>query len=205
MKQEELERRITESARDYNEPPEPPREEMWAAIRPALPRGQRPRRPVRRLPAWTPWAVGLAAMMVAGFGLGRVTGPTAAGPGPMASTEGESAESGPSLSVRMAAADHLGEAEALLTLFRSTGRSEDRAVTARWARDLLITTRVMIDSRAGSDPALAQLLADLELVLVQIASATADRESRELIEDGIEERQLLVKLRSATPAAGMSL
>lgn len=219
MKQDELERRMLEAAREYHEPPEPPREEMWAAIREALPEPHGRARPlrlwpetrrraarlVRRLPGWGPWAVGLAAaMMVVGFGLGRTVGPA---PVERVSSAppGAAAEAGASLPVRMAAADHLGEAEALLTLFRSTDHDEDRAATARWARELLATTRLMIDSRAGEDPELAQLLGDLELVLVQIASAASGPGGPELIEDGMQDRQLLAKLRSATPPVDLSL
>jgi hypothetical protein len=38
-----------------------------------------------------------------------------------------------------------------------------------WARDLLTTTRLLLDSPAGADPARRELLETLELVLVQIA------------------------------------
>lgn len=219
MKQDELERRMVEAARDYNEPPEPPREAMWSTIRDALPetRGRshpfrlrpearkRARRLIRRLPGWGPWAVGLAAAtMAVGFGLGRSMGPAPVERVASAPSAGV-ADARPSLTVRMAAADHLGEAETLLTLFRSTDRADDRAATARWAQELLATTRLMIDSRAGEDPELAQLLADLELVLVQIASADPGAENQELIEDGMQDRQLLAKLRSAAPPVDLSL
>jgi hypothetical protein len=146
--------------------------------------------------------VGLAAAatLAIGFGLGRITEPGPATP-PVASVVPEKAPppgpSGASLPARMAAADHLGEAEAMLTLFRSTDRADDREATARWARDLLGTTRMMMDSRVGEDPEMADLLGDLELVLVQIANAAADPEDDELIEEGIQERQLMTKLRSA--------
>ncbi len=224
MKHDEDLDRILDMARDYNEPPPPPKEEMWAAIRDALPqagsragdgpsRGPSVRDPngsgatVRRLHRWTPWALGLAAAatLAVGFGLGRITGPVqpVEGPGPVAEARG--VEERPSLAVRLAAADHLGEAEAMLTLFRSTDRSEDRTATARWARDLLATTRMMMDSRVARDPEMAELLADLELVLVQIASAALDTNGRELIEEGIRERQLMTKLRSAASPVDTAL
>jgi hypothetical protein len=207
MKQQELERML-EAARDYNEPPEPPREEMWAAIRAGLDeRAARPaddlearrRRNVSR--AWLrrsgPWALGLAAAaaLVVAFGLGRLTG---GAPASDPATAGTVASDETSLPARLAAADHLGEAEAMLTLYRSSDRAEDRAATARWARELLSTTRLLIDSRVGGDPELATLLGDLELVLVQIASESAvSGDEQEMIEEGIERRQLLTKLRTA--------
>lgn len=219
MTQDERERRMIEAARSYNEPPEPPREEIWAAVRESL-SGSTPdvgpgidlaaRRRERgarsRAPRWAPWVTGLAAATLAvGFGLGRLTGPTpVADRTPVATAP---AATGASLSVRLAAADHLGEAEALLTLFRNGSGEEDRQATARWARDLLSTTRLMLDSRAGQDPEMAQLLADLELILVQITSAASgsDPAEHELIEDGIVEQQLMDKLRTASLPQGASM
>jgi hypothetical protein len=209
MSHDELERLI-DASREYNQPPEPPREEMWAVIRDGLPIGDPldldSRRAVRRrrrqLRRWTPWAVGLAAAatLAVGFGLGRLTRE----PGPAPASETAATEAGPSLPVRLAAADHLGEAEAMLTMYRAADRSDDRMATATWARDLLSTTRMLIDSRVGEDPELAQLLSDLELVLVQIASTSAgDEREQEMIEDGMEQLQLMAKLRAAAaPVTG---
>jgi hypothetical protein len=212
MKPEELERMI-QAARDYNEPPEPPREEMWAAIREALPQGRtddlsaRRRARSERLRVWTPWAVGLAAAatLAVGFGLGRLTqspepatGPAA---GPVAAANGK----GPSTPVRLAAAEHMSDAAALLTFFRSAGQStEDRAATEAWAKDLLSTTRMLLDSRVADDPEMASLLEDLELVLVQIANAGGDQDD-DLIEEGIRQQQLMAKLHSAAAPADIAL
>lgn len=211
MTQDEIERLIREGAPEYHAPPEPPRDAMWAAIRSSLPRHEPGRQvggpPLAAAPRWAgrsglgrwaPWAIGLAAaaVLAVGFGLGRVSRDRAAQPADRAVAT-PSADA-PSLPVRLAAASHMGEAEALLTMFRSSDRSEDRLATARWARDLLGTTRLLLDSRAGSDPELARLLSDLEVVLVQIASTDAgDATEQQLIEHGIEQRQLMVKLRAA--------
>lgn len=206
---DEFDRFIEKHAPEYNRPPEPPREEMWAVIRERLPardrrealdldarRMLRERR--RRLRQWTPWAIGVAAAaaLAVGFGLGRVTSVRAPEAAPLAST---SAEAVPSRSVQLAAADHLGEAEAMLTFYRNTTGAGDRASTARWAGELLSTTRMMMDARAGDDPALAMLLGDLELVLVQIVAAgEGGGDEQEMIEESIEQRQLLTKLRTAS-------
>ena len=205
MKPEELERMI-EAAQDYNEPPETPREEMWGVIRTKLPQGgtddlsaRRRARSRDRLRRWTPWAVGLAAAatLAVGFGLGRLTqAPTS--PGSTVAADGQT-----STPVRLATAEHMSNAEALLTLFRSEGQ-EDRAATADWAKDLLATTRVLLDSRVAEDPEMASLLADLELVLVQIANAGGTQDN-ELIEEGIRQQQLLAKLRMAAAPADISL
>lgn len=206
---DEFDRFVEKAAPEYNRPPEPPREEMWAAIRERLPerrrrdtldvgshRADRQRR--QRLREWTPWVVGIAAAatLAVGFGLGRVSSERLPAAEPVAVAP---AEATTSPSVRLAAEDHLGEAEALLTFYRTAKLEADRAATARWAQDLLSTTRMMMDARAGEDPALAMLLGDLELVLVQIVAADAEGgDERELIEQGMEQRQLLSKLRTAS-------
>lgn len=217
MSRNDLER-LLELARRYNEPPPTPREEMWSTIRTALDasaeaersaeggldlqhrRAARDRR--RRLRRWAPWSLGIAAAatLAVGFGLGRITERPAPEPvgGPVAASEVESSEADEvSLPVRLAAADHMGQAEAMLTLYRSSQVTEDRAATGRWARELLTTTRLLMDSRAGRDPELASLLMDLELVLVQIVGAGTGETERALIEQGMEQRQLLPKLRVA--------
>lgn len=204
MTQDGMERLI-EAARDYNQPPETPRDEMWVAIRAELDRDRSDdlarRRAARdRLRRWTPWAVGLAAAatLAVGFGLGRLTRTPTPVATPVAASEG------PSTPVRLAAAEHMSDAEALLTLFRTAEESSDRTATADWARDLLSTTRLLLDSRVAQDPEMASLLGDLELVLVQIANAAGD-EDRELIEEGIQQQELLAKLRIAAAPADISL
>ncbi|MEJ2502873.1 MAG: hypothetical protein P8177_06080 [Gemmatimonadota bacterium] len=222
-----MERWIQDAARDYNDPPETPREAMWAEVRAGLEAqgragthdpdvleldARRAGRRADRLRRWTPWGLGLAAAaaLAIGFGLGRLTQESPA-PESVAATAGTAAASGaatrPSLPLRLTAADHMGEAEVLLTMFRSSDREGDRAATAMWARDLLSTTRLLLDSRVAEDPEMALLLSDLELVLVQITSAgTAEGTEQELIEEGIEQRQLLAKLRTAaTPPVAMEM
>ncbi|PYO76359.1 MAG: hypothetical protein DMD67_08800, partial [Gemmatimonadetes bacterium] len=70
------------------------------------------------------------------------------------------------------------------------------------ARDLLATTRLMLDSPAAKDVRLRGLLEDLECLLAQIAQlpAGADREDVQLISQGLEQRSVLLRLRTASPA-----
>lgn len=217
MKNEEFERLIEKAAPEYNDPPAPPTEAMWAVIRERLPRPERRldggaldldarragRERRRRLRQWTPWAIGIAtaATLAVGFGLGRLTTvPAPTGAGDVVPVASE--DRAPSRSVRLAAAGHLGEVEALLTFYRTAQQEGDRAATAQWARELLSTTRLMLDARAGDDPSLAVLLEDLELVLVQIVAAGAEGgNEQELIEESMEQRQLLAKLRTASSGA----
>jgi len=104
---------------------------------------------------------------------------------------------------RAATAQHLAQVEALLTAFRADGSTGVEAPPdAAWARDLLTTTRLLLDSPAARDPERQRLLEDLELVLVQIVQLPrADTpEERALIDHAIRRGDVLTKLRAAVPA-----
>src|SRR3989442_7525730 len=107
------------------------------------------------------------------------------------------------LAYRVAAAQYLTCTEALLTGFRSeAGSGQPDAQFARQARDLLGTTRLMLDSPAAQDARLKGLLEDLELVLAQIAQlpASGNQEDVQLINQGLGQRSVLLRLRTANPA-----
>ena len=125
-------------------------------------------------------------------------------PAPVASvTSVVGADTGTSsLAYGSASAHHLARAEALLAGFRAAdGQGGDPAADAAWATDLLITTRLLLDSPAAHDPDRRRLFEALELVLVQIArlprAGTTDE--RSLIDRAIERGDLMTRLR-ATPA-----
>ncbi len=108
---------------------------------------------------------------------------------------------------RTAAVQTLVQAEALLTSYRGTeGTTRDPQAlrdAARWARDVLSSTRLLMDSPAGRDPQLRMLFTDLELILaqiVQLSGTTLEARERELIDRAMRERDLLPRLRSAVPA-----
>lgn len=104
---------------------------------------------------------------------------------------------------RVAAVQTLTQAEALLTSFRAEPRRQalDPQVTA-FTRDVLTTTRLLLDSPAGRDAELRALLEDLELVLVQIVqlSREATPDELELIGKSMRQRDVLPRLRTAIPA-----
>ena len=108
-----------------------------------------------------------------------------------------------------AAIQTLAQAEALLTSYRRADEvpgahdQESMLQAARWARDVLSSTRLLLDSPASRDPQLRALLADLELVLaqiVQLSGTPLQAGERELIERAMRDRDLLPRLRSAVPA-----
>ncbi len=218
MTDEKFEEFLQEAAQAYNRPPEPPREEMWSRIREA-----REVVPIegagrRRTARWVRWGTGIAAVLALGVALGRLTAPGprevaietdapaagvvpgAEGGGPTLPSAARDAQA--SRAVRLATTRHLNESEAFLTLFRaqaSQGRV-DNTTTMR-AKQLLSSTRLRLDSRAAKDPQLRDLLQDLELVLAQIARLDAtdgvtDAAEREFCDQGIEQKQLLPRLRT---------
>lgn len=104
---------------------------------------------------------------------------------------------------RLASQQMLGQAEALLVQYRTdvAAARMDPAI-GRWARDVLTSTRLLLDSPAAEDPGMRDLLEDLELVLAQIVQRTgqADSLDDEMIDRTIEDRDLLPRLRGAIPA-----
>ena len=207
MTDDRLDERIRASARAYHMPPETPREEMWARIAEArharassrgdeapTGRSQPPVMPLRRW-RWTALAAAAAAILAVGVGIGRVS------VDPQGSAwEGPSANAA---AYRLAAQEHLGQSEAFLTLFRASVRQDgDYRLASAPARQLLSTNRLLLDSPAAVDPTTRLLLEDLELVLAEIAqlSPSSRAEDLELIRDGIEQGDVMPRLRTAVPA-----
>lgn len=199
-KEDRLDALLRDAAQDYNPPPHVPRAEMWDRIQAA--RRQAGVTPIRRAPRWQ-MPLALAAILVLGIAIGRITGtvtpvPPAAAP----TTPALSAVPGtnrPSVASRLATQDHLSQVESFLTAFGTEGTGTD--FTAE-ARDLLGTTRLLLDSKRVKDAATRQLLEDLELVLVQIATLDPKDETEDLrfISEGLSQSHLRTRLRNAIPA-----
>jgi len=118
-----------------------------------------------------------------------------------------SADSAASALYRVAAVQTLVQAEAVLTAYRgaeaTTRDPQAMQQAARWARDVLSSTRLLIDSPAGRDPQMRMLFTDLELVLAQIVQLSGTplvASERELIDRAMRDRDLLPRLRSVVPA-----
>ena len=90
----------------------------------------------------------------------------------------------------------------MLTSFRTTNRREDEVALQRLARDLLSTTRLLMDSPAADDVSRSQLLEDLEYLLVQIVQLdpNAPAEDRAMVNRAISREQVLTRIRSSIPA-----
>jgi hypothetical protein len=190
---------LRRQAQSYHAPRPTPREEMWARV--AAERSRRAA-PVIALRPWARWALAAAAMLVLGIGIGRWSagdaGNGAATGVPVAATGDTGARND---LYQVAATQYLSRTEAFLTGFRADLR--DGQLSPRFAgqaRDLLSTTRLMLDSPAGDDPRMRMLLRDLELVLAQISQLQSGAADADLITQGMEHSNVLPKLRSAIPA-----
>ena len=183
----------------YHAPRTPPRDEMWKRIEEA-----RRHKQVVVIRPWLRWALAAAAVLVLGIGIGRVSvvkeQQIAKAP---AQAVQDTIDALANQAYQIAATQYLSRTETFLTAFRAdANRSANTARLARQARDLLSTTQLMLDSPAAKDPRLRSLLEDLELVLMQISllNPLEDGRDRDLITQGMNQSNVLPKLRSAIPA-----
>ena len=195
MMDDRFEQWLREVGQEYHRPPATtPREEMWREI---VARRAARRRWVVVRPRLR-WAIGIAAVLVLGIAIGRWTVNGNPRVTPVATTRDR-----PSAFVyQLAAAQYLTRTDAMLTGFRAEARTG--ASTGQFsaqARDLLCTTRLMLDSPAARDLRLKNLLEDLELVLAEIAQlpSNGNREDVEFINQGLEQRSVMLRLRTASP------
>ena len=204
---------IAREATSLNAPPTTPRLEMWKAIEAAqktLADASAERvsgvHPLKRTRWFLPAAI--AAALLLGIGIDRYTlrlgRPDDKATAP---TVVAAATSDPSKLYRLAAVQTLSQAEALLTAYRAGGRAgESVAATQQlgvWGREVLSSTRLLMDSPAGDDPQLRTLLQDLELVLAQIirlSGSPVDTTDRQLIDRAMRDHDLLPRIQTAVPA-----
>jgi len=164
------------------------------------------------------WSVAAAALLVMGVGIGRVSSPGVVPEVAVVAPDGAEASSPApggetrdlarsQAAFRFAAVSHLLNSESLLTMVRNdaeAGRYD--AAVGGWAGELLTETRLLMDSPAGADPAIGDLLEDLELILVQLArmstDGTADRSKDEmdLIARGMDQQEMLLRIQAVVPA-----
>lgn len=202
MDDQEIEKRLHELRRTWRVADEPPLNQMWQHIEADA---FAPR--VRALPArWSRTLLPLAATLVLGFGLGQVAprfGGSSARP---AATR--SAETSADLPVQTAASreqpfvgvatDYIERVTGLLVTLASSSRGGKPAEFSQaQARDLLATTRLLMDSPEPPNPHLRGLLEDLELVLAQIVRLPARPDAPDvyLIDQAMDQRDVIPRLR----------
>lgn len=211
MIEERYESLMWDAARTYNRPPDDvPFDEMWTSIQQlrvredsGLDRGSR----VRGVPvvpvaspgsvrAWRPWAQ-IAAALILGAALGRASSLVGTGGTPLEAPR--VAARADAMAYHGSVTDeYLGEAAALLIALPAALESERVDPSIAWrARDLLLQTRLLLDSPELSDPALRALFEDLEVVLVQVVRlGDWDPMKVDLLERSLERQNVIPRLRS---------
>ena len=200
---------LHELPRTFRVPPEPPLDQMWATIEDAH-FNTVTAAPVRRgIASRIPWLAAAATLLI-GIGIGyylpsgKGSAPEAASPLLVASEAAPLIDTTKVVKAyRDQASQYLGQAAALLISLPANG-APDRtdARFAGKAADLLVTTRLLMDSPASQDPKLRDLLEDLELVLVQIARLRVERNRSDLdlIHQTVEQGDVLSRLNSVVVA-----
>lgn len=202
MSEERFNELMQDAARTYRVPPEPDLETMWMHVeREAF--GNGGGRVLRfRSPSWQLFAAGIAASLVIGVGVGRLTmGSTP--PAAVVATAAPRTDSVPPVTRNgydRAATELLGKTAVLLTTLPMEAQTVQGNIRfSSQALELLTTTRLLLDSPAATDGRFRELLEDLELVLAQVASLRPARARGEieLITDALEERDMVPRIRSA--------
>ena len=195
------------AARGYNNPPELSKADfdaMWSDIEAeAFTQPVMTLDAARRSPAagrWVPFTriAQMAAVLLLGVVIGRfvVPGETVVAPTTIAAVPTDSLDIPEPY--QATTSRYLGQTAALLVGLPSDGSRADGANIGR-AKDLLSTTRMLLDSPAASDPRLRTLLEDLELVLAQVVRLQAGQSGDELdfIRQALEQRDVMPRLRTA--------
>ena len=200
---------LRDAARDYNDPPElkrSDRDAMWSAIEAdAFPnRFITPSAEFRAQKAVSRFSVRsllpLAAVLLVGVAIGRFGFPLKQ----RTSTTVVDATPAPdSVAVpdayQSTTSRYLGQTAALLISLPAEGPDRADAVYLNRAHDLLLTTRLLLDSPAAADPRFRSLLEDLELVLAQVVRLQSEqsRVELDLIRQALEQRDVLPRVRTA--------
>jgi hypothetical protein len=194
MTDDKLQELLNEASRTWRVPPEPRVAEMWAGIEARHFNHRR-----RRLtPNWWMLVTAVAAALALGVSLGRFSAMDRATQPQVAATE-----TGVGEPYGRATSELLGQTAVLLAALPAEareGRSSGDHFSEQ-AAQLLVTTRLLLDSPVASDQRLRVLLEDLELVLAQVsqlpAASQRNKAELEIITDALEERDVVPRIRVA--------
>lgn len=167
----------------------------WARLEPHLDRNNKS---TLKSFFWFPqWALagGVAALLVAAFWAGRISGPTT----PLTNANAV-AQVEPESVLQTAVGDHLDRTQMMLVelVNAETDHADVLAGEQRRATDLVAANRIMLQSALRSgDAQIVDILEDLERVLLEIANAPADVSSKEMtdLQSRITDEDLLFRLR----------
>ncbi len=190
----------------FRDPPPPPLDAMWSEIEARHFGTTAARRPWHRV--YGP-VIGMAATLLIGIGIGRMT-ISSSGPPEQPVATAPAAAAYPSTDIagpyRAVTSRYLGQAVALLVALPAASEYQADAKLVEHASELLSTTRLLLDSPAAEDPEFKVLLDDLELVLAQVVRLSARRHEQEMemITDALEERDVLPRLQNAVTSFPLS-
>jgi hypothetical protein len=195
MDEKELQEQLAELKETWRVPPELPMADMWRNIE------ARAFGPARQPRSWTRSLLPLAATLILGFGVGQIVPSVLrtsqpVGPGAEQAELAQRAAEQPAFVG--VATNYLERVTALLVNLTDESRKGLPVEgTSERARDLLATTRLLLDSPEINDPHLRDLLDDLELVLAQIVRlpGRADIPDVYLIDQALDQREVLPRLR----------
>ena len=197
MTEERLNELLDDARRTWPLPPEPDYQAMWGRIEREAFAGVRE---VQRTPSWRVFSIGIAATLMIGVALGRVSMKQAPATDVVPTLAAVSTDTGSTRSSEYdrVASELLGRTAVLLTSLPDESRLGAERFSNS-ATELLTSTRLLLDSPAASDVRFKDLLEDLELVLAQIAMLQSGRTRQEidLITDALEEREVVPRIRSA--------
>ena len=203
MDDKQLDRLLDDAAQRWRVPIDPPLDAIWSGVA-----SEAFQRPSRSSPGWG--AVGIAAaaaLIVGGLG-GRYSALHAPLPVTTAARVASLPVSPASATDpnQRAMSELLGRTAVLLAALPAYNAAPDvdPGITTEGAR-LLTITRLLLDSPAGSDVRLHNLLQDLELVLAQVARLEPrhHRDEMQFIQTALDEHDIVPRVRSA--AADLSL
>lgn len=205
MDDKELELQLQRLRANWRVPGEPPLDSMWTRIETEVFSA-----PPRRTPArWLRTLLPIAATLIVGFGLGQLAPPLLRRADRVQDDQAASGNvvTRSGIPVRLTgqdepfvgiATDYLERVTALLvTLAEESRHGQPLEYSTAQARDLLSTTRILMDSPQAGDQHLQALLDDLELVLAQIVrlpSRPAPPDVQ-LIDQALDQRDVIPRLR----------
>jgi hypothetical protein len=190
---------LNDAVRTYRPPPDAALDAIWSRVETEAFTAQ----PVKRAPGWRVFAGAIAATLVLGVLIGRGTANHDLS-APLASsssrTPAQLASTPAADPYQQTTQEFLGRTAVLLAALPGPGKPgiNDEKRTEQ-ARQLLATTRLLLDSPVGHEPRMKDLLEDLELVLAQVARLQPQRpgEALTLINEALEERDVVPRIRSA--------
>jgi hypothetical protein len=212
MTDERFDDLMRDAAHTYNVPLDmPPLEQMWQSIEQARRQQEQAAeqgsvrpivvKPLKRSLLQQSW-FRMAAMLLLGLGLGRASVAVVSAPSSEATVAATPFEPETTVPAQyQLVTDHyLGQAAALLLALPGelSNKPADASFTTR-ADELLLQTRLLLDSPATSDPTLRMLFEDLEIVLAQVVRLQADRDPTriDMLNQALEQRDVIPRLRNA--------